>query len=319
MMKKLFPIVAMLLLGGTALNAQTYWSTTQPNCGSFASRQLNNGGYVCEHYGVLPWYSAGAGWTSAIRTQAPSTDAIAVFYSFWDKNDNASALDSSYLGGSSFLNQSVVSFALYANEPSEVDILGLPSEAPAYKTTDASGYVVVAVQCPDATTCSQASAQLLYSALPSQPWSLSVPVVWLNQETNAYSAVGIDDGVTNTLAIVIYNDEVAQQTVQLHIYNAIGNEISQSPVSIQVQGTTGIGLRTLVPGLPAGIYKIKSTGPSYSEFQVLQFSGPSATSLVINSEGTLAPVTTGNSQSRPSFPVKALSRVETGQVQRHAE
>lgn len=324
MITRLLPAAVALLFAGAALNAQNqpvYWSTIQPNCGSFASRQLSNGGYVCEHYGLLPWYSAGAGWRSAIRTQAPSLGAVAIYYFFYDNNNNDSAPDSYYYNGSSFLNQHAVSFALFANEPAEVDVLGLPTEAPSYSRTTATGHVLVNVQCPDATTCSQASAQLMYSALPSQPWSLSVPIVWFNQETNAYSAVGIDDGLSQKVAIVIYNDSTLQETFQLRVYNSIGNEISGSPASITLASgnTTGRLLRDLFPGLPTGIFKIKLTGSFYSSFVALQFNGPSATSLIVTPEGTLAPDTVGNSYSPHKSPIRALSTAQLGSVQRHAE
>ncbi len=323
MMKQFILLAASLLCAAQMLSAQSqpiYWSTTQPNCGSFASRHLDNGGYVCEHLGIFPWYASGGAWKSAIRTQAPSSGAIGVVVSYYDTGSNPVALDSFYYGGNSFYSRNVLSFALSANEPVQLDIAGLGIEYPRYNTT-ASGVALVLIQAPDAKTCSEASAQLLYSALPFYPWSLSIPIAWEDHMTNGYSAVGMDDGGAQAVSIVVFNDGQIPGTFMVHVYDGGGTEISGSPASITLGagGTVGKLLRDLMPSLPKGIFRIKVTGSNYGRLEALQFNGPSATSLSITAEGTLPPRVTGDSYSGVSARRLAASEIELTRVHDHVE
>ena len=99
-----------------------------------------------------------------------------------------------------------VNFALFANQPAEIDLLGATRNAPNYGTT-ATGSVYAMFYCPDAATCSNVLPQLIYSALPTYPWSLSVPIAWDNSVWTQWSAVGIDDGGTHRVSLVIYNED----------------------------------------------------------------------------------------------------------------
>ena len=115
MFLKSFQITALMLMGFSAAQAQQqpiYWSTTQPDCGSYKSLQLSNGNYVCEVYGIFPWFAAGAGWKTSIRTAAPASAPIAAFYSYYDTNGNAAALDANYVDGAGVTSgQNYFSFA----------------------------------------------------------------------------------------------------------------------------------------------------------------------------------------------------------------
>jgi hypothetical protein len=198
-------LAGLLVFGAGAVNAQQYWSTNSSlDCGQYYSTdgngtplKLSNGGYVCLAVGTLPWYAAGDIWGSSIRVSAPHSAPVAYYLDFYDKDGNQATLDFLYQGDSASSSDVTASSALYADEPLQVDIYGLHSQAPNY-SSEANGSVVVTVYCPDATTCEQVQAQLIYSALPSEPWSLSVPVAWDIQTRLAWSAVGVDDSKTNT-------------------------------------------------------------------------------------------------------------------------
>lgn len=70
--------------------------------------------------------------------------------------------------------------------------------------------------CPDATTCSNVLPQLIYSALPTYPWSLSVPIAWDDELSYQWSAVVDFDGGSN-IGLVVYNESSApaQYTVDV--------------------------------------------------------------------------------------------------------
>ena len=85
-----------------------------------------------------------------------------------------------------------MNFALSANQPAEVALLGATSGAPNYSAT-ATGSVYAVFYCPDAATCANVLPQLLYSALPTTPWSLSAPISWDTELWTQWSAEGIDD------------------------------------------------------------------------------------------------------------------------------
>jgi hypothetical protein len=294
-------LAGLLVLGACAANAQTYWSTDSSlNCQGYGKDtngtplQIANGGYVCYVYGTLPWYASGAGWGSSIRVSAPPSAPVAYFFDFSDVTGAAATLDFTYEGDTKVVSDTSASQALFANQPLEVDILGLSSQAPNYGAT-ADGPVVVLAECPDANTCAQVQAQLIYSALPSQPWSLSAPVIWDWQTTFASSAVGVDDSATNTdantkntVSFVIYNLDtvgLASQTYTLNVYDSTG-ALAASAVTkpVPLYGSYGDVLRNVIPALPAGSFKLQVVGTAYHVFEALQFHGPSATTLVSAAE-----------------------------------
>ena len=290
MFLKSFEITALMLMGFSAAQAQQpiYWSTTQPDCGSYKSLQLNNGNYVCEVYGIFPWFTAGAGWKTSIRTAAPNSNAIAVIYAYYDGSGKPEALDANYVGGTSVISgKTDFGTALYPNEPSQLDLLGLPAEAPTYSQTDASGSILVYFQCPDASTCSQATAQLIYSALPSQLWSLSIPIVWNAQLAAVWSSWGFDDGQQQKLAFVIFNGANAAQSYKVSIIDSLGNTTTKNTPSIPISGNYAQLLDAFLGNKsPGGLFKITVSGGGYSAFEALQFNAGSATTLVVFPEGS---------------------------------
>jgi hypothetical protein len=294
MFVKSFWLAGLLVVGACAVNAQQYWSANASlNCGNYGTDvngtplQITNGGYVCYIYGTLPWYASGAGWGSSIRVSAPPSAPVAYFFNFSDVNGNDATLDFLYEGDATVSNGTSASQALYANQPLEVDILGLHSQAPNYGTT-ANGPAVVLAECPDANTCAQVQAQLIYSALPSEPWSLSAPVIFDWQTSYAWSSVGVDDGSTNTVSFVIYNLDtvgLASHTYTLNVYDATGKLFSTAVTpSVPLYGSYANVLRKVVASLPTGSFKLQVVGTTYTAFEALQFHGPSATTLVSAAE-----------------------------------
>ena len=294
---KSFQITALMLMGFSAAQAQQqpiYWSTTQPDCGSYKSLQLSNGNYVCEVYGIFPWFAAGAGWKTSIRTAAPASAPIAAFYSYYDTNGNAAALDANYVDGAGVTSgQNYFSFALNANEPAQLDLLGLPAEAPTYSQTAAQGLILAYIQCPDASTCSQATTQLMYSALPSQLWSLSIPIVWNAQLGAVWSSWGFDDGQKQIFSFVISNSSNVAQTYAVYIYDSLGNLMTRiNTPSIPSLGTYAQVLDSFLGNkTPGGLFKITVAGLGFSAFEALQFNAGSATTLVVFPEGSASLVT----------------------------
>ena len=290
MFLKSFQITALMLMGFSAAQAQqgpVYWSATQPDCGSYKSHQLTNGNYVCDVFGIFPWFTAGAGWKTSIRTAAPNSNAIAVIYQYLDGSGQAKALDVNYVGGPGVTSgKTNFGVALFANEPSQLDLLGLPAEAPNYSQTEASGSVLVNFQCPDASTCSQATAQLIYSALPSQLWSLSIPIVWTAQLAPVWSSWGFDDGQKQILSFVIFNGANAAQSYKVSIIDSLGKTTTQNTPSIPSGGNYAQVLdKFLGNATPGGLFKITVAGSGFSAFEALQFNAGSATTLVVFPEG----------------------------------
>jgi hypothetical protein len=314
-------LAGLLVFGAGAVNAQQYWSTNSSlDCGASYSTdgngtplKLSNGGYVCLAVGTLPWYAAGNMWGSSIRVSAPHSAPVAYYLDFYDKDGNAATLDFLYQGDSASSSDVTASSALYADQPLQVDIYGLHSQAPNYGS-EADGSVVVTVYCPDLATCQQAQAQLIYSALPSEPWSLSVPVVWDIQTSLAWSAVGVDDSKTNTdsatkntVSFAIYNLGITSSdtpyTYTLNVYDASGALSGQAVTpSIPRYGTYAALLSDLVPDLPSGPFKLQIVSPNsdaWTAFEVLQFHGPSATTLVSAWENL--PTVTSTSATSSAF------------------
>jgi len=277
-----------------------YWSTTAPDCSSLAGESpvaITNGsrtvGYSCYVSGTFVWLAAGGGWSTAIRVAAPASAAIGVDYSFYDTNGNNLKLDRTS-GGSPAVSGDDVNFALSPNQPAEIGLLGATSDAPKYANT-ATGSVYAVFYCPDAATCGNVLPQLLYSALPASPWSLSVPVSWDTALATEWSAVGIDDGGAHRVSLAIYNEDIAPASYRIRVYDGTGKIAGSGttssilPLQSLPNGGYGEGAvygamlsDVVTTPLPPGPFKIIiDGGSSYSAVEVLQFNGPSATTLQV--------------------------------------
>jgi len=284
-----------------------YWSATAPDCSSLAGESAvaivsasGTVGYSCYVSGTFVWLAAGGGWSSAIRVAAPASAAIGVDYSFYDTSGNNLKLDSAS-GGSKAVSSDDVNFALAANQPAEIGLLGATSDAPEYART-ATGTVYAVFYCPDAVTCGNVLPQSLYSALPTTPWLLSVPIAWDTALDTAWSAVSVDDGGAHRVSLAIYNEDIAPTSYRIRVFDSAGNLAASgtTPPIPPLQslpsgaygegGTYGAMLSDVVAGiLPSGPFKITIDGGSmYSAVEVLQFNGASATALQVGHDSPSA-------------------------------
>jgi hypothetical protein len=312
--KKAFTLMALMALAAAALHSQpvvvpgtqppvtgpVYWSATAPDCSSLAGESpvpIANAsgtiGYACYVSGTFVWLAAGGGWRTAIRVAAPASAAIGVDYSFYDTSGNSLKVDSTS-GGAAAASSDDVNFALSANQPAEIDLLGATGDAPQY-AKPATGTVYAVFYCPDAGTCANVFPQLLYSALPGTPWSISVPIAWDTALASQWSAVGVDDGGAQRVSLVIYNEDIVATSYTIWVFDSTGKMAGRgttpsiSPLTSLPSGTYGeagtygamLSDVVLTP-LPPGPFKILVDGGSiYSAVEVLQFNGPSATALQV--------------------------------------
>jgi hypothetical protein len=296
-------VAAAVLHGQTvppATGAQ-FWSTN-PNLdcsgsgtspGSNFTRQLPSGGtgYVCEVSGNFIWLAAGAGYTTSIRVAAPQADAagqpsaVGVDYSFYDTSGKIMSLDNTSPNGAA--SSGDVNFVLNANQPADVDLLGVPGNGPSYPTL-VSGSVFAVFFCPDYITCQAVAPQLIYSAPPAI--SLSVPLSWDGQQWTQWSATGIDDGGAHRVSLVIFNlpGPSAQSTVAtiytVRVYDSTGTLVGTGTTpAVAEYGTYGDLLSNIVKSqLPSGIFKIHIDGGSnYSQAIVIQANGRALTTVQV--------------------------------------
>ena len=324
MLKRIISSLGWAALLVSPMAAQTYWSSVVPNCsslyfGATAVAITNAGttvGYSCVMSSTFVWYSAGGGWGSSIRVAAPSTGAIGVQYTFFDNSGNAVNLDYQPSGGSPVLGTNRYGVALYANQPSSFNLFGLSTNAPGYSTT-ATGTVYVTYYCPDAVTCASTNPQLLYSALPTYPWSLSILAAADTNLAYAWSAEGIDDGAANKVALVIYNESTAASTFNVRVFDRTGALVA-SAATPSIPGLINLGggnwgeggtwasptlLRGMIPNLPAGVFKVLvDGGTTLCAVALLQFNGLSATTLQVSPD---APVVVGDVPATSLKPVVA--------------
>jgi hypothetical protein len=222
-----------------------------------------------------------------VRVSAPPTNPIAIFVDFTDVNAQPQTLDFKYQGDSTLYSDKTASAALYANQPLQINMLGLSSQSGNY-TTQAGGPAVVLAYCPDAITCQQVQAQLIYSAVPQVPWSLSAPVVWDSATWSTWSSLGVDDTTTSqsptdTISFVVYNlaNDKAAHTYTLRIYDNTGALYSSGTTkSVAYLGTYADLLKNVVSKIPTGVFKLQLVAPDYAAFEALQFHGASGTTLV---------------------------------------
>jgi len=291
---------ALFALAAASLHGQVYWSTTVPDCtGVEGPLQFTNPAtgsgtvYACYISGTFVWLAAGGPWGTAIRVAAPASGAVGVDYTFYDESGNNLSLDTNFGSGTSTTSGNEVDFALSANQPAEVDLLGAAGGGPGY-TNLLDGSVYATFYCPDATTCGDVVPQLLYSALPTYPWSLSVPIAWDTAVWTQWSAEAIDDGGAHVVGFVVYNEGTTAATYTIRVYNNAGTLVGTGttpsipgfqPLAGGYYGEAGTYsalLRQVVPTLPSGVFKILIDGGSaYSAIEVLQITGASATTLQV--------------------------------------
>ena len=319
MRMKSLHLIGLVALAVATLRGQStqpiYWSTSQPDCSSLNEQPIavtisslkTTVGYSCWVSGQFLWLAAGGEWSTAIRAAAPASGAVAVYYSFYDTTGTPQSLDTT---GSFTASDSEVDFALYANQPSELDLLGATSDRATRYSHTATGAVSVMFLCPDATTCNNVMPQLLYSALPSYPWSLSVPIAWDGSSSTQWSGVGYDDGTAeHRVSLAISNADTESTTYTISIYNSEGTFVSSATTATIPSGenlgggaygpggSTGVLLSDLFPGLAADLYKILvDGGTKYSLVEMLQINGLSATTLQVAYD--TAPSTTSTATGR---------------------
>jgi hypothetical protein len=306
---KSFHFLGLMALAAATLHSQpvngpVYWSpvTSPPNCTSLAGESpvaITNSagrtiGYSCYVSGTFVWLAAGGGWSSSIRVAAPASAAIGVDYTFYDPSGNNLKLDTTAGSGSSTTSGNDVNFALSANQPAEIGLVGASSDTPKYASI-ATGSVYAVFYCPDATTCGNVVPQLLYSALPATPWAMSVPISWDTELWTQWSGEGIDDGGAHRVSLVIYNEDIIATSYTVRVYDSTGALAGTGttppilPLQLLTNGSLGEGgtygallSDVIATRLPAGVFKILVDGGSkYSAVEVLQFNGQSATALQV--------------------------------------
>ncbi len=225
--------LAVVPVHGQPTNGPVYWSATQPDCSSLGETTpvtITNPagatiGYSCYVSGTFVWFAAGGIWDTTIRAAAPASGSVGVDYTFFDQGGTPLSLDTTINNVSSSLGPtSEVEFSLSADQPAELELLGAAGNGPTYATT-VTGSVYAVFYCPDAVTCGNVLPQLLYSALPTQPWALSVPIAFDYAVSNQWSAVGINDNNSNAghvMSLVIYNEDVVANTYKVSVFDSTG-------------------------------------------------------------------------------------------------
>ena len=285
---KNLPLFGLIALAASALDGQTangpvYWSASPPDCSSLAGESpvpILSGaatvGYSCYVSGTFVWLAAGGAWNSTIRVAAPASAPIGVDYAFYDPDGNALPLDTT--AGTA----GEVTFALLANQPSQIGLLGAANTD--HKATQ-TGSVYATFYCPNAATCANVLPQLLYSALPSVPWSMSVPISWDTALWFQWSAEAVDDGGTNRVSLAVLNENTTAASYTVNVYDSGGNLSGTAATPpIPAFGTYGALLSDVIrTPLPSGVLKILVDGgtSNYSAVEVLQFNGSSATNLQV--------------------------------------
>jgi len=278
-------------------NGPMYWATTEPTCSALndgeTATQISNGGWVCTASGTFVWFASGGpsgnSWSTSILLSAPASNPIGVDYEFYDLSGNNLSMDTTVNGGA-VNSTNEVDFALAANQPSVLNVLGATSDASTGYSTLTDGTVYVQIYCPDEPTCENALPQLIYSALPTYPWSLSVPIGWYADASNVWSAVGINNGSTQVMSMAICNYGSAAAAFNVYVYDSSGSLVGSgtTPSIPGTQsttyecGTNAFLLSSIVSNLPNGPMKVLvdgGTNPSYVE--MLQINGSSATTLQV--------------------------------------
>jgi len=333
MKMKSLHLLGLIALAVAPLRAQSsqpvYWSATKPNCTSLGEEAPvgitdsagNILGYSCVVSGTFVWLAAGGIWGTTIRVSAPASGAVGLNYGFYNATGSPQSLDATLDGDPASLQSGKgLAFSLFANQPVEVELLGATDDTPSYGVT-AEGTIYVVFLCPDAATCADVQPQLLYSALPTYPWSLSVPIAWDTDLSPQWSAVGIDNGSTDVVGLVVYNEDTTATSFTVDVYDSTGT-LAGSAVTPTIAaflpnsgegGTYSTLLSSLISPLPTGPFKILVDGrSSLCAVEVLQISRNSATTLQVALDSPPRSAATALKPLRSS--VKRLRMVSTQQV-----
>ncbi|MEO8661705.1 MAG: hypothetical protein ABI693_24770, partial [Bryobacteraceae bacterium] len=305
---------------GQAAAGATYWSTVAPDCSSLAGESAvaitDSGGttigYSCYVSGTFVWLAAGGGWVTSLSVAAPASGGIGVEYSFYDTEGNSLSIDTTPYRSSAVTAGSGMTFALRANQPSDINLQGATGSGPKHSST-ATGSAYAVFYCPDAKTCANLAPQLFYVSLAPAPYVLAAPIAWDTELWTQWSTQGFDDGDGNRVSLVIYNEDTTAASYTVRVYDdtgALAGEGSTpavSPMRLGSDGAFGEGgtyaaLLSDVIGtaLPSGVFKILiDGGAKYSAVEVLQFSRPSATALqVVYDSAPEAPLPRSSGRAR---------------------
>ena len=304
MLLKSLQIFGLVAVAAAALQGQTYWST-DPNLDCTGAEgpvtvTIPGGGtgYVCWAEGTFVWLAAGGSgtntWKTYLRTAAPASAPIAVDYQFYDPSGNTLSLDTTSGTGGTVTAADELTFALNTNQPSQINLLGAAGSS---HSTTITGSVWVNFLCPDPVTCNLVTAQLVYSALPGFPWSLSVPLAFDYQFNSQFWGVGIDDNASNRVSIVVNNQDTTDAAFTVEVFDKNGNLAASgmTPVLSAVPccdsngnlygqgGTYGALLSQVVTSpLPSGPFKVLIDGGGiYAATEMLQINGTSATTVAM--------------------------------------
>lgn len=289
-------LMALCAVGlyGQPTNGPVYWSTNSAldcNANSLQEVSFTVSGttvYSCFLSGTFVWFAAGGGYTTSLRVAAPASAPIGIDYTFYDLSGNSLNVDTNF-GNACVSAPGDVNCALAANQPSEVVMLGASANAPVYgPTTD--GSVFVQLYCPDSITCFSVLPQLIYSAPPNI--SLSVPIAFDGSQWTQWSAQGIDNGGSQRISLVIYNQGSVATIYTVRVYNSNGNLVGTgttpaingySSVTGEA-GTFGALLSSIIPTtLPSGILKVFVDGGSNSSsVLMLQVNGRAIAPLQVS-------------------------------------
>lgn len=326
-------LLSLIALAVAPLRAQSsqpvYWSAIKPNCTSLGEEAPvsitdssgNVLGYSCFVSGTFVWLAAGGIWGTTIRVSAPASGAVGLEYGFYSTTGSGQSLDATVDGiPRSLQSGNGLAFSLLANQPVEVELLGATDDTPSYGVT-AEGSMYVVFFCPDAITCSHVQPQLLYSALPTYPWSLSVPITWDSEVSSQWSAVAVDNGSTDVVGLVVYNEDVTPTSYTVDVYDSTGTLAGSATTPTLAAflpnsgegGTYSTLLSSLISPLPKGPFKILvSGGSALCAVEVLQISGNSATTLQVAPDSAPRSTAIALKPLRPS--VKRLSVTSTPHV-----
>jgi len=313
-------IFVCVALAAVSLRGQVYWSSTQPDCSNINLQSFSNpegGGatvYSCSVYGTFLWMAAGGPWSTSILVSAPATNPVGVQIWFYDPNGNALSMDTTSGTGNVVNSGTSLFFALNAEQPAEINLLGATSDSRTNYSSTQTGTVFAQFYCPDETTCENVLPQLIYSALPTISWSLSVPISWDVQYYYQYglsaqwSAVGIDNGGSRRVSLVVYNQNIVSTSdpqtptsFAIRVYDQNGDlaasgmtpPLAPIPLDSTTNYFTGDGgtwgaLLSCASGcpittpLPSGPFKIVvDGGTTPCSVEVLQVNATSATTLQV--------------------------------------
>ena len=306
-------VFCLVAVAAAALQGQTYWSTDSSlDCtGTDGTYQITipggGTGYVCIQGGTFVWLAAGGPsdntWKTYLRTAAPASAPIGVEYQLYDTSGNPLSMDYTTGTGTTVASTNDLTFALNPNQPSQINLLGATSTAGAHYNTTTTGSVWVNFYCPDAGTCELANAQLVYSALPSIPWSLSVPLAYDYDFNSQFSGVGIDNNGSQRVSIVVNNQDYSlatPSTFTVQVFDSNGNLAASgttppiNPVPVDSsgnpygQGGTYGALLSCATGcpittaLPSGPFKVLIDGGGINaSTEMLQINGTSATTVAM--------------------------------------